>query len=140
METTYPSIEQQSPHLGQWRSALEKILQYYADIPYRYGEVSTYVVVSRDLNHYMLVQEGWEKNHRIHGTIVHAEIRNDKIWIHYDGIEDSITEELVATGVPKDHIVLAFHPPHIRVHTGYAINGKTPPQAATNSNGSKNIT
>jgi ketopantoate reductase len=123
METTYPSIEQQSPHpqIDRWRYALETILQHYADVPYRYGEVSTYVVVSRDLNHYMLIQEGWEKTHRIHGTIFHAEIRNNKIWIHYDGIEDSITEELVATGVPKDHIVLAFHPHHIRIHTGYAI-------------------
>jgi hypothetical protein len=123
METTYPSIEQQSsdPQIDRWRYALETILQHYAAIPYRYGDVSTYVVVSRDLNHYMLIQEGWEKTHRIHGTIVHAEIRNNKIWIHYDGIEDSITEELVATGIPKDHIVLAFHPHHIRTHTGYAI-------------------
>jgi hypothetical protein len=63
METTYPSIEQQSPHphLDQCRNTLEKILQYYADIPYYYGEVSTYVVVSQGRNHYMLIQEGWEK-------------------------------------------------------------------------------
>jgi hypothetical protein len=124
MEATYRSIEQPSTHLSidQWRETLEKILQYYADIPYRYGEVSTYVLVSRDLNHYMLMQEGWEKTRRIHGTIVHAEIRSGKIWMHYDGIEDSVTEELVAAGIPKDRIVLAFHPPHIREHTGYAID------------------
>jgi XisI protein len=124
MEATYRSIEQPSTHLSidQWRETLEKILQYYADIPYRYGEVSTYVLVSRDLNHYMLMQEGWEKTRRIHGTIVHAEIRSGKIWMHYDGIEDSVTEELVAAGIPKNRIVLAFHPPHIREHTGYAID------------------
>jgi XisI protein len=124
MEATYRSIEQPSTHLSidQWRETLEKILQYYADIPYRYGEVSTYVLVSRDLNHYMLMQEGWEKTRRIHGIIVHAEIRSGKIWMHYDGIEDSVTEELVAAGIPKDRIVLAFHPPHIREHTGYAID------------------
>jgi hypothetical protein len=34
-------IEQQFPQIDQWRDALEKILQYYADIPYRYGEVLT---------------------------------------------------------------------------------------------------
>ena len=38
----------------------------------------------------------------------------------YDGIEDGITDELVASGVPKDRIVLAFHPPEVRQHTGYA--------------------
>jgi len=27
----------------------------------------------------------------------------------------------VAGGVPKDHIVLAFHPPYLRQHTGYAV-------------------
>lgn len=69
----------------------------------------------------MLVHEGWEDNRRVHGCIVHAEIRNDKIWIHYDGIEDSITHELVEAGVPKDCIVLAFHPPEVREYTGYAI-------------------
>jgi hypothetical protein len=32
--------------LDEWREILEKILQYYADIPYRYGDVITY----RDLD------------------------------------------------------------------------------------------
>jgi len=123
METTHHPIKQTSQNqpLDQWRDFLEQILQAYADIPYRYGDVITYVVVSRDRNHYMLIHEGWEKKHRVHGTIVHAEIRDGKIWIHYDGTEDGITDELVAAGVPKDHIVLAFHPPHVRQHTGYAI-------------------
>ncbi len=79
------------------------------------------VVVSRDRNHFILMREGWENSRRVHGCVVHAEIRNDKIWIHYDGIEDGITEELVTAGVPKDHIVLAFHPPQVREHTGYAL-------------------
>lgn len=107
--------------LDQWRDILEKILQYYANILYRYGDIITYVVVSRDRNHFMLVQEGWENHRRVHGFIVHAEIRNEKIWIHYDGIEDGITCELVAAGVPKERIVLAFHPPQVRQHTGYAL-------------------
>ncbi|MGB3202671.1 MAG: element excision factor XisI family protein, partial [Nodosilinea sp.] len=49
-------------------------------------------------------------------SVVHAEIRDEKIWVHYDGIEGSITEDLVAVGVPKDHIVLAFHAPDVREH------------------------
>ncbi|MEB3885449.1 XisI protein [Lyngbya sp. CCY1209] len=114
-------METTNQRLDEWRKLLENILQYYADIPDRYGEVRTYVVVSRDNNHFMLVHEGWENHRRVHGCVVHAEIRNEKIWIHYDGIEDGITPELVAAGVPKDRIVLAFHPPEVREHTGYAI-------------------
>ena len=103
-----------------------KIIQYYADIPYGSGDVITYAIVSRNFfgklraSQPMLVH-GWENNRRVHSCIVHAEIRNNKIWIHYDGIEDSITNELVAAGVPKDCIVLAFNTPEIREHTGYAI-------------------
>ncbi|WP_293067294.1 MULTISPECIES: XisI protein [unclassified Moorena] len=78
-------------------------------------------MISSDCNHFMLLHEGWENHCRVYGTIVHAEIRDSKIWIHYDGIEDGITDELVATGVPKDRIVLAFHPPDIRQYTGYGI-------------------
>ena len=114
-------METANPPLDEWREILEKILLYYAELPYSYGEVTTYLIVSRDRNHFMLVDEGWENNLRVHGCIVHAQIRNDKIWIHYDGIEDGITGELVAAGVPKDCIVLAFHPPEVRSHTGYAI-------------------
>ena len=107
--------------LTQWRQTLEQVLQEHADIPSHYTEIRDYVIVSRDQNHFMLMQEGWHQKQRFHGPIVHAEIRDDKIWIHYDGIEDSITDELVAAGIPKERIVLAFHPPHVRPHTGYAV-------------------
>lgn len=107
--------------LDQWRATLEKILQSYADLPYPYPEVKTYVVVSRDGNHFFLLHEGWHGNRRMHGMVVHAEIKDGKIWIHYDGIEDSITEELVTAGIAKSNIVLAFHPPSLREHTGYAV-------------------
>ena len=115
METTNQSLE-------KWRETLEKILNYYASIPYRYGDVNTSVIVSSDRNHFLLLHEGWENHRRVYGTIVHGEIRDGKIWLHYDGIEDGITDELVAAGVPKDSIVLAFHPPEIRQHTGYGIS------------------
>ena len=107
--------------LNNWRETLEEILQYYAGLPLRYGNTQTYVIVSQNQNHFMLMREGWDNQRRIHACLVHTEIRNEKIWIHYDGIEDGITQELVAAGIPREQIVLAFHPPDVRPHTGYAI-------------------
>lgn len=107
--------------LEQWREAIRNSLQYYADIPYNYGDVKTYIVTSEDRNHFMLMREGWEGHRRIHGCVVHVEIRDSKIWMHYDGIEDSITIDLVAAGIPKKRIVLAFHPVEVREHTEYAV-------------------
>lgn len=107
--------------LARYRETLTSILNKYAAIPCYYGEINNIVIVSSDRNHFLLVNEGWKGKKHIHHCLVHAEIRNDKIWVHYDGIEDSITEELVAAGIPKNKIVLAFHPLYIREHTGYAV-------------------
>ena len=45
----------------------------------------------------------------------------NKIWIHDDGIEEGITDELVAAGVPKEIIVFAFHLLEIRQHSSYVV-------------------
>lgn len=39
-----------------------------------------------------------------------------------DDIEAGITDDLVAAGVPKYRIVLAFHPPRIRERKGYSVD------------------
>ncbi|MGK7889403.1 MAG: XisI protein [Leptolyngbyaceae cyanobacterium] len=118
LSTNYHATEEQ---MNQWRETLTTILRYYAGLPYSYGEINNLLIISQDRNHFMLVNEGWDQRRRVYGTVVHAEIRAGKIWIHYDGIEEGITDELVEAGVPKRCIVLAFHPIHIRTHTGYAI-------------------
>ncbi|MEB3179165.1 MAG: XisI protein [Nostocaceae cyanobacterium] len=108
-------------NLTFYQDTVEKILNDHAAIPYSHGDIKQYVIVDRQRTHFLLFNEGWENNRRVHGCVVHAEIRHDKIWIHYDGIEDGITDELVEAGVPKDRIVLAFHPPELRKYTGYAL-------------------
>ena len=44
-----------------------------------------------------------------------------KVWIQRDGTEQGIAGDLVQAGIPKDHIVLGFHPADIRQHTEYAV-------------------
>lgn len=107
--------------LDKYRENIYQILKHHADIPYSYGEIKSEVVVSQDKNHYLLMIAGWDRGLRIHGCVVDVEIINDKIWIQRDGIEDGITDDLVAAGVPKDKIVLAFHAPEVRCYTGYAV-------------------
>ena len=65
---------------------------------------------------------GWQGDQRVHGCLVHLEIKNDKIWIQRDGTEDGIAEELVGAGISKEDIVLGFHPLEIRPYTEYAVN------------------
>jgi XisI protein len=102
-------------------TTLERILRSYIDALDLGSEIRVYLVTSDDRNHVMLMHEGWQGDRRLYGAIVHGEIRDGKIWVHYDGTEAGITEELLAAGVLPQQIVLGFQPPYARKHTGYAI-------------------
>jgi len=107
--------------LEQYRQLIQKIISKYATIFPGNADVNNMVIVSEDRNNLLLMQEGWDKKKRIHHCLIHVQILNDKIWIHFDGTEDGITDELVTAGIPKDKIVLGFHPPYVRQHTDYAM-------------------
>lgn len=78
-------------------------------------------VYNVDAGHFELLCVGWENQRRVHGCILHLDVKDDKVWIQHDGTEDGIASALVAAGIPKDQIVLAFHPPYKRPYTGYAV-------------------
>lgn len=108
--------------LELYHSVLYPILQTYCALLNRQDDdTTTQVIISDDHTRYLVITEGWNGKKRIHALIFDAEIRNNKIWLHHDGLGHGITDELVAAGVSRDSIVLAFHPPSVRQHTGYAI-------------------
>lgn len=79
------------------------------------------VVLDQDNDHYELMYAGWNGKYRIHGSVLHIDIRNEKVWIQQDGTEEGIAEELVKAGIPRERIVLGFKPPEIRPHTDFAV-------------------
>ncbi|MGB8702810.1 MAG: XisI protein [Thermosynechococcaceae cyanobacterium] len=107
--------------IDQYRDILHQLLSENALLMNKPERITSSVIVSEDHNHFMVINEGWEGKRRIHSLVFHAEIRGGKLWIHHDGIDRGITEDLVAAGIPKDDIVLAFHSPEIRPHNGYAV-------------------
>jgi hypothetical protein len=103
-----------------YRRIIEGILAEYTRIPYAYGDIRTEAVFDRNNDRYLLVNVGWDAGKRVHGTLVHIDIIDGKLWIQLDGTEHGIAKELVKAGVPKDHIVLGFRPVEVRRHTEYA--------------------
>ncbi|MDJ1184839.1 element excision factor XisI family protein [Roseofilum sp. BLCC_M143] len=53
---------------------------------------------------------------------MHFSIENGKIWIQYNGTEESVAERLVEMGVPPTDIVIGFHSEFKRKFTDYATN------------------
>ncbi|MHB2016201.1 MAG: element excision factor XisI family protein [Candidatus Xenobia bacterium] len=105
-----------------YRETVKRILLEYAAFKPSYGEVEVEAVFDEERGHYEVCYAGWEESRRIHGPILHVDIRGDKVWIQHDGTETGIADELVAGGIPQEHIVLAFHHPRKRKYTGFAIS------------------
>ena len=101
---------------------LHQILREYCEILNRnQHQPTSQLIVSEDHTRYLIIRAGWIEEQRIHSLLFDGEIRDNKIWLHHDGLNHGIVEDLLAAGIDKESIVLAFHPPDIREHTGYAI-------------------
>lgn len=107
--------------LANFRTTIKTVLEPYTKIPYSHGDLICKAVFDENSDSYLLVTLGWDKAKRIHGCLVHLDIIDSKIWVQRDETEYGVTKELVAAGIPKDSIVLGFHPADVRPHTGYAI-------------------
>ncbi|MGL4554218.1 MAG: XisI protein [Gemmataceae bacterium] len=107
--------------VDQYREIVRRVLGEYAEVPPSHGEVRPELIFDAPNDHYEVIQVGWQGRRRVHGCVLHVDIIGGKIWIQYDGTNRPVAEELVRAGVPKDDIVLAFYPPDVRPHTGYAV-------------------
>lgn len=107
--------------LERYRQYIQSIIDEYSQYKPAYGDVELEPIFDLARDHYQLLSVGWNKYQRIHGTILHVDIRNDKIWVQYDGTEEGIANRLVEMGVPHEDIVLAFHPPYKRPYTNFAV-------------------
>jgi hypothetical protein len=107
--------------IEHYRKTIREIIQSYAQYKPARGDVQIEVVFDEANDHYELMYSGWNGPYRIHGPVLHLDIRNDKIWIQHDGTEDGVANDLVKAGIPRDQIVLAFKAPDLRRHTDFAV-------------------
>ncbi|NOT64291.1 MAG: XisI protein [Acidobacteria bacterium] len=107
--------------LSHYRAAIKDILKKHAAVPHHYGQITDRVVCDEENDNYLWLSEGWNKDRRVHHCIAHLEIINGKIWIQKDRTEDGIALYLELEGIPKQDIVLGFHPADVRPLTEYAV-------------------
>ena len=107
--------------VSQYSGLIKNIINEYAKIPSAVGDVDTEVIIDETKGHYELMRSGWVNGRRVHGALIHVDVRGEKILIQHDGTEDGVANQLVAAGVPKDKIVLAFKSPEFRKYTDFAV-------------------
>ena len=106
--------------LSQYREHIKAVLTKYGGYKPSYGDVEVQLIFDGERDHYQLMTVGWNGHRRIRGCVLHVDIKDGKIWIQHDGTEIGIANELVALGVPREDIVLAFHAPSRRKYTEFA--------------------
>jgi XisI protein len=107
--------------VDQYRLIVRRLIDEYAQYKPSHGQIETEAIVDSEKDHYEVVHVGWDKTRRVHGSVVHVDIKGGKVWVQYDGTNLPIAEELVAAGIPREDIVLGFHPARVRHLTGFAV-------------------
>src|SRR5437762_2344733 len=96
--------------LDRYRAAVRRLIEEYASYKPAYGKIRTEAVIDREHDHYEVTETGWLGRRRVHGSIIHIDIRDGKVWIEHNGTDCLIADELVAAGVARSDIVLGFQP------------------------------
>jgi len=104
-----------------YKEIVEALILELAQYKPSHGDIEAEAVIDQERGHYEVLHVGWQDDKRVHGSVLHIDVIDGKVWIQYDGTSLNVAEELVNKGVPRDEIVLGFRPPRVRQYTGFAI-------------------
>ncbi len=105
----------------QYRQYIRQLLTEYVVVPIKNGEIELQLVFDTERDRYQVMSVGWDGYRRVHGCVLHLDIRDGKIWIQHNGTEWHIGEALVALGVPREEIILGFQAPYLREYTNFGV-------------------
>ncbi len=111
---------------------MEKIITYEKAIlsiinqqsPVSLKDEGCYVISDSKEHHYQILIDGWgaKEKHELK-VFMHFHIRsNGKIYILENHSSTDVGEALVAKGIAKSDIVLAFLPEYAREYSGYGVS------------------
>lgn len=108
--------------IKQYQSCIEKVMERYRHFKAEGYDEWEMQLVKDDVNrHYYIMRVGWKAAHRMYKVLFHIDIKENKLWIQEDWIEQGVANLLVDMGIPPSSIVLAFHPPYKRPYTNFAV-------------------
>ena len=107
--------------LADYRAIVRQLIETYATAKPSHGQIESEAIIDTEKDHYEVMHVGWDGVRRVHGSVVHIDIIDGKVWIQYDGTSHPVAEALLEAGVPREAIVLGFHPANLRQYTDFAV-------------------
>jgi hypothetical protein len=95
--------------LNSYREIIQNVVKEYAKYKPSHGKIEAIPICDVENNNYLLMGVGWDKTGRVHDVVLHLRIKDGKIWVEWDGIEQGITQDLLEAGVLEEDIMLEFY-------------------------------
>ena len=108
--------------LESYRQIIKEILTEYSQYKPSNGEIEIQLWFDEERDYYQILGVGWDGKKRVYGCSVHFDLKDGKIWLQENNTEIDFAQKLVDKGVLKEDIVIGFHTPFFRQHSGYAIS------------------
>lgn len=105
----------------EYQKVIKTILEEYIASMRSNLEEEVYLVEDTLKMNYLIYHNAWKESSRSYGCILHVRIKNEKVYVEYDGTDEAFADVFVSAGIPKEDIVLAFHAPAKRPYTGFAV-------------------
>ena len=106
--------------ITRYREIVRQIVFEYAKDKSSPDDIETEILIDSERDHYKVMRVGFDDLSRVYGSVIHLDIINEKIWVQYDGTNRPVAEALLKAGVPREDIVLGFHPAQLRQYTDFA--------------------
>ena len=73
-----------------FRQTIKDAITYWANYLAPEEGMENTVVFDDNADNYVYIYTGWKNKRHIHATLIHIGIRDGKIHVFHDGIEDSV--------------------------------------------------
>ena len=107
--------------IAHYQQIIKSILNDYIVTMQSNLDEEIYLVEDPYKMNYLIYHNAWKHSSRNYGCILHIRIKNEKIYIEYDGTDEGFGDVFAEAGIPHTEIVLAFHAPAKRSYTGFAV-------------------
>ena len=108
--------------IKKYQQAILDILEPFAAQQIANPGLEKQLIADLVRHRFQVIIQGWENGNKfVNSTLLHLEIKEDKIWVQQNWTEIQIAQELVKRGVPATQIVLGFLPEYMREDSAYAV-------------------
>jgi hypothetical protein len=107
--------------VASYPDIVKQVIREHASHP-PLGDIQVETIFDDAQGHYELMYAGWTGKHRVHGSVIHVDVRDGKVWVQGDGTEGGVALQFVEAGIPREHIVLAFQHPALRSESDFATS------------------